>query len=362
MRLTDVTVREAAQMPGRSYTADQRIRAGKAIDRLGVDRIQPGFPVAGETEREVVRELSATVDAETVAIARALEGDVEAALDSNADVIEVFAPVSDLHLEHDLGKPREEVLTMLDDAVELARDGGAEVRLAVLDGFRTAHEHLLTVFERFDDVPAVGLADTVGRRSPKSVRSTLDRLSTHVDMDRVGVHFHNDLGVGPANVVTAYECGVANADVSVGALGERVGNPALEEVVAVGDLEYDDAFGVEPERLVPVAEEALDALGEEVSDRKPVLGREATTHEAGLHTAAMLDEPSLFEPFDPGRFGGERTLVFGEGTGRGGARKLLERADVASDEETVDRFLDLLDERGPMDQHAAQDLAEREFA
>lgn len=361
MRLTDVTVREAAQMPGRSYSADQRIRAGKAIDGLGVDRIQPGFPAAGEVESEVVREVSAAVDADTVAIARALERDVEAALDSNADVIEVFAPVSEAHLEHDLGKSREEALTMLEDAVTLARDGGAEVRLGLIDGFRTAHEHLLTVFERFDDVSTVGLADTVGRRSPKTVRSTLDRLSDHVNLDRVGVHFHNDLGVGPANVVTAYECGVANADVSIAALGERVGNPALEEVVAVGDLEYDDAFGVDPERLVPAAEEVLDALGEEISARKPVLGREATTHEAGLHTAAMLDEPSLYEPFDPARFGGERTLVFGEGTGRGGARTLLERAGVEPSAETVGRFLELLDERGPMDQQAARELAERKF-
>lgn len=361
MQLTDVTVREAAQMPGRSYTAEQRVRAAQAIDRLGVDRIQAGFPIAGETERDVVSEVSATVDAKTVAIARALERDVEAALSADADVIEVFAPVSELHLEHDLDTSREEVLAMLDEAVGRARDGGATVQLMVLDGFRTAPEHLLSVFERFDDVRLIGLADTVGRRSPTSVRSMLDRLATHIDLDRVGVHFHNDLGVGPANVLTAYECGVANADVSIGALGERVGNPALEEVVAVGDLEYDDTFGVDSGQLVPVAETVLDALDEAISPRKPILGREATRHEAGLHTAAMLDEPRLFEPFDPARFGGERTLVFGEGTGRGGARKLLDSAGVEVSEDAVDQFLALLDEHGPLDEQAARELAEREL-
>lgn len=361
MQLTDVSVREGAQMPGRSYTAEQRIRAGQAIDRLGVDRIQPGFPAAGEVEQEVVRELSATVEAETVAIARALERDVEAALSANADVIEVFAPISEAHLEHDLDKSREEVLTMLEDAVLLAQEEGAEVQLAVLDGFRTAHEHLITVFDRFDDMPMIGLADTVGRRSPKSVRSTLDHLSAHVDLERVSVHFHNDLGVGPANVMTAYECGVANADVSIGALGERVGNPALEEVVAVSDLEYDDALGIDLEQIVPVAEEVLDIFDEQYSARKPILGREATTHEAGLHTAAMLEEPSLFEPFDPARFGGERTLIFGEGTGRGGATKLLAQVGVDPTDDQVTQFLKLLEEHGPMDQTAAQELAERRF-
>jgi isopropylmalate/homocitrate/citramalate synthase len=362
MKLTDVTVREGAQMPGRSYTAEQRIRAGQAIDQLGVDRIQPGFPVAGEVEREVVRELSATTDATVVAIARALEQDIEAALASNADIIEVFAPVSESHLEHDLNKSREEVLTMLENAVALGQDGNADIQLMVLDGFRTAHEHLRMVFERFDNLPMVGLADTVGRRSPKSVRSILDSVSTYADLERVGVHFHNDLGVGPANVMTAYECGVANADVSAAALGERVGNPALEEVVAIGDLEYDDTFGVNPEQVVPIAEEVLDALDEEMWARKPILGREATTHEAGLHTAAMLNEPSLFEPFDPAQFGGERTLIFGEGTGRGGARKILERIDIETSEKAVDQLLELFDDQGPMDQKAAQDLAKREFS
>src|SRR5699024_8943804 len=139
-----------------------------------------------------------------------------------------------------------------------------------------------------------------------------------------------------------YECGVGNADLSIAALGERVGNPALEEVVAVGDLEYGESFGVDPQRLIPVADEVLDALDEEISARKPILGREATTHEAGLHTAAMLDEPSAFEPFDPSRFGGERTLIFGEGTGRGGARKILESVGFEPDEDTISNFLELL--------------------
>lgn len=361
MILTDVTVREASQMPGRSYSAEQRIEAGLAIDRLGVDRIQAGFPVTGEVDREVTRELAARADAEVGAIARALPGDVEAALDADAEAVEVFAPVSDLHLEHDLGKPREEVLEMVESAVGSLLDGGVRVRVAVLDAFRTDHEHLATVAERFGDDATIGLADTVGCRSPKTVRETLDRLAETIDLDRVSVHFHNDLGVGPANVLAAYECGVANADVAVGALGERVGNPALEEVVATGDLEYGESFGVDPEKLVPVAEDVLDALGEEVSERKPILGREATTHEAGLHTAAMLEEPSLFEPFDPARFGGKRTLVFGEGTGRGGARKILERAGVEPTEERVEAFRELLTERGPMDQDEATALARDEM-
>jgi len=361
MELTDVTIREAAQMPGRSYDADQRIEAGLAIDDLGVARLQTGFPAAGEVERDVTRELSGRVDADTVAIARALERDVEAAVDAGADVVEVFAPVSELHLEYDLGKSREEVLGMVDAAVEAVQAADATARVAVLDAFRTDLAHLRTVVQRFPDVGSIGLADTVGRRGPDSVRETLDALSADVDLDRVSVHFHNDLGLGVANVLAARDCGVGNADVSVAALGERVGNPALEEVVVAGELEHGDAFGVDSDRLIPVAEDVLATLGEDVSARKPILGEEAVRHEAGLHTAVMLERPDAFEPFDPARFGGERVLVFGEGTGRGGASKLLERVGVEPTDGAVAALLDSLAERGPLPLEEAETLARREF-
>ena len=365
MELTDVTVREAAQMPGRSYTVEERVAAGEAIDRLGVARIQTGFPAAGAVDREVTATLSGRADADTVAIARALSRDVDAAVEADADVVEVFAPVSELHLKHELGKSRETVLGMLEEAVARARDGGATVRVAVLDAFRSELDHVARVFKRFPDVSRVGLADTVGRRSPATVTPFLSALETEygVDLERAGVHFHDDLGVGVANVQAAYRAGVGNADVSVTALGERVGNPATEEVVALGDLEHDDPFGADPTELVPVTEAVVEALDEPVPERKPVVGTAATTHEAGLHTAVMLDAPEAYEPFDPARFGGQRTLVFGEGTGRRGAIGILERAGVDDpDEAAVEAFLSLLAEQGPLDQTEATALARREFA
>lgn len=346
-------------MPGRSYSVDQRVQAAKAIDRLSVTRIQPAFPAAGDREQAVVRELTGAVDADIVAIARAVSADVEAALDANAEFIEVFVPVSEHHLNHDLKKSFESVLAMIDDAIETGRAQGADVQLMILDGFRTSEDRLNAVFERYDALPMIGLADTVGCRSPKTVGETLSSLSEQFDLGRVSVHFHNDLGVGTANVMKAYECGVKNADVSIGGLGERVGNPSLEEVIALSALEYGDPFDVNHESLIPVAEEAMDFLDESIAARKPILGSAATTHEAGIHTAAMLDEPGLFEPFDPAMFGGERTLVFGEGTGRSGGAKILRAAGVEPTDGVVRRYLDALAADGPMDKTAALQLAEQ---
>ncbi|WP_338739314.1 homocitrate synthase/isopropylmalate synthase family protein [Haloplanus salilacus] len=363
--LRDVTIREAAQTPGRSYGVDERIAAGRALDRLGVDAVQAGFPVVGETDRETVRRLADDgLDAAIVGLARATTGDVEAALDAGADVVEVMIPTSDRQLAHVLGASREEALAMAGEALDRAREGGADGHLTLVDGFRTDPAALADVFASASSVPTVTVADTVGARTPETVRRIVaDLLDRGVDADRLGVHFHDDLGVGAANTLAATRAGATSADVSVASLGERAGNAALERVVVADavDGDGDGAFAVDRSALVPACRAVLDALGEDVDPRTPVLGEAVTTHESGIHTAAMLRDPGVFEPFDPATFGGERRLVFGEGSGRGSARALLERAGVDPTAERVDRLLDLLAERGPLDVEAATALIEESF-
>jgi isopropylmalate/homocitrate/citramalate synthase len=364
--LRDVTVREGAQMPGRDYGVEARVTAARALDRLGLDAIQAGFPAVGETDREAIRRLAGDegVDADVVGIARATTGDVEAALDAAADAVEVFVPTSDRQLDHVLGTSRAEAMEMAGGALDRAREGGAGVHLTLVDGFRTDPTHLAAVYDRFPSVPTITVADTVGARTPARVREFVtDLLERGVDPDRLGVHFHDDMGVAVANTLAAVGAGATTADVSVASLGERAGNAALERVVVADAVDGagDCAAAVDRTELVPACEAALDALGESVDPRTPVLGADVTTHESGIHTAAMLRDPGTFEPFDPAAFGGERRLVFGAGSGRGSARALLERAGVEPTDDRVARLLDLLAERGPMDGREASALVDAEF-
>lgn len=364
--LRDVTIREGAQMPGRDYGVEDRVAAARALDRLGLGAIQAGFPVVGETDREAIRRLAGDggVDANVVGIARARSGDVSAALDAGADVIEVFVPTSERQLEHVLGESRDAALAMAGEALDRAREGGADAHLTLVDGFRTDPAALVDAFEAFPSVPTITVADTVGARTPDSVRRIVaDLVDRGVDGDRLGVHFHDDMGVAVANTLAAVSAGATTVDVSVAALGERAGNAALERVVVADGVDGggDCAAAVDRTELVPACEAALDALGESVDPRTPVLGADVTTHESGIHTAAMLRDPGTFEPFDPADFGGERRLVFGAGSGRGSARVLLERAGVDPTDERVGRLLDLLADRGPMDAAAATELVEARF-
>jgi len=361
MRLADVTLREGDQMPGRAFTAEQKIACGRALDDLGVPFVQPGFPITGEKDRRVVSELAATTDADVIALARALEGDVDAAVEADADVVETFVSASDRHLEHLLSVSRAEMLTMLGEAVDHVRDRGVTAHVTLADAFRTDPDDLVEIIETVPGAEYVTLADSVGARTPATVREHLDALAGRVDFDRLGVHFHDDLGCATANALAAYRAGVGKADVSVGGLGERAGNSPLEEVAVAAAVDLDADLGLRSADLVPTCREVLSTLGETYGDRKAVLGEAIAEHESGIHTAAMLSDPATLEPFDPALFGGQRRLVFGHPTGEGSARELLARAGVDADDETVAAYLDRLAAEGPLDLDEALALAEREF-
>ncbi|WP_254535007.1 LeuA family protein [Halomarina litorea] len=357
MRLCDVTLREASQMPGREYTVDQRLVAGRALDRLDLPLVEAGFPATGDHDARVVSTLAGELDADVVAIARAREDDVAAAIEAGADVVNVFVPVSERQLEHMVGMTREEAFAATAEALDRAAEGGTRAHLTLTDAFRAEPSAVGEAFDRFD--ASIALADTVGARTPSFVAGYLRTLAEEgADVTRMGVHFHDDLGCATANALVAASLGVDRIDVSVASLGERAGNPALEEVVVAARQEGTETGLVERE-LVPVCREVLDALDESVDPRKAVIGEAVASHESGLHTAAMLSDPATFEAFDPTEFGGERRLLFGAQTGRESVRRLLERAGREPTDERVTTLLDELEREGPLGLDEATTLAGR---
>lgn len=345
LALLDATLREGEQRSDQSYSVDQKVAAARKLDDLGVDIIQAGFPVAEDDLGEVCSRLD--TDAKVAGIARAIESDIDAAAAAGVDVVEFSAPTSDRQRERLLGVSREELIDTVVTTLDYARDTGLEVHFGAMDGFRTDPAFLDSLLDAVD-TPFFGIADTVGARTPNEVVEILDALDC--DMSRISVHFHRDLGVGTANVLAAARCGVGKADVTVGGIGERVGNVSLEEVVAAGTVSSQSIdFSLDTDALIPTALDILELLEEEPPDNKPVLGKLAFEHESGMHTAAMLDDPATFEPFAPETFGGERRLLFGPSSGQGAAKRLLEQSGV--DNPTSEQIRSLVDRLHHLDEH-----------
>ncbi len=357
MHLCDVTLREGNQMPGRAYTADQKIAAGKILDNIGVGSIQAGFPITGEVDKETVSTLSEQVDASVTGLARARSDDVRAAISANADVVDIFIPISDKQLNHSLGMGQSDALDALTNVVNMCTDTETAAQLTLADAFRADISTVIKVFDRFPDIKHITLADTVGARAHHSVEKYLQTLTENVNDERIGVHFHDDMGLATANALTALNAGVGRIDVSVASLGERAGNPALEEVIVAGDMEYNQSLVAKTTDVIPACQSIMEILDEDVAPKKAILGEEVTKHESGIHTAAMLETPDAFEPFNPAQYGGERTLIFGENTGRSGAQRLLSRAQIEPTTEQIDDFLKILAKEGPIETSEAVSLA-----
>ncbi|MFC7203029.1 LeuA family protein, partial [Haloferax namakaokahaiae] len=323
--------------------------AVEALDALGVEYVQVGFPIAGEQTAAVCAGVD--VDAKLTGIARSVPKDIDAAVDAGVDVIDVFAPTSERQRTKLLGKSADELQSLVGETVERANETGLEVHFTAMDGFRTDVDVLARLFESVD-ATYLTIADTVGSKTPFEVSTFLDELPT--TPSRLGVHFHDDLGVATANALTAVNYGVEKVDVSVGGIGERAGNVPLEEFVASAVMSDElTAPAIDFTNLVPRANDVLEALDETVPSEKSILGTDVFSHESGLHTAAMLDDPTTFEPFDPTTYGGERRLYFGPQSGTGAVRRLLELAERDVTDGRIESLLSMLhqlDEPVPKDE------------
>lgn len=336
---TDLTLREGAQVPGLDVSESAGQRVLDALATLEVDCVEVAFPRA--RPRESWFRHADDLGLRTAALARAVLADVDAALAVDPDEVEVIVTASDVQLEHALGESREAALSMLVENVERAVDGGADAGATLMDAVRADPAFLRAGARAVAEAGAshVTLADTTGSGTPDAVAATVAAVVDEVgDELDVAVHTHDDMGVAAANALAAVDAGATSVDATVGGVGERVGNAPLEEV-AVLLAERGDEVSLDRAELVPACRRVYDALDVAVPADKPVLGERAYRHESGLHTAAMLREPSTYEPFDPARYGGERELLFGAGTGRGAARALLADAGVDASDDRVDDAL-----------------------
>lgn len=354
MRIRDTTLGELSEGPAETHTTEQYLEAGRALDRLGVSSLGVGHPGTGSIEVETIRQLSSDLTTDVVVTANAGD-DLERALATDPDVVAVRAPVSDPWLEHLFGGSREEAFDAAEETILRVREHGIETQITLTDAFRAEIPAIAGAFGRFGC--SIVLADSTGARTPPFVAGFLRTLAdASADLTRAGVRFRDDLGCGTANSIIAVETGIDRVDTSVAGLGRRAGATATEELIVATATAGGDP-GVEPAETIPVCDDVLRALDESVPDRKPVLGTNATTHLPGSETDAALADSRSFESFDPAEFGGRRRLLFGEETGRDGARRLIERAGGTPDDDAVEALLERLADAGPIDLDGALDIA-----
>jgi 2-isopropylmalate synthase len=337
-RIFDTTLRDGEQSPRASFSYDDKREIAALLDAMNAHVIEAGFPVNSDAEFAAVSDIAESTDTTVCGLARVVEEDVEAALDSGVEMVHVFASTSDVQLEDSMHATREEVIERSVESVERVREAGATVMFSPMDATRTDTDYLIEVVEAVSEagVDWINIPDTCGVGTPTRFAKLTELVCSHTDA-QVDVHTHDDFGLASANAVSGYEAGASQAQVSVNGIGERAGNAALEEVVMAVESLYGVDTGIDTTRITELARLVEEKSDMPIPANKPVVGDNAFSHESGIHAAGVIENAATFEPgvMTPEMVGAERQLVLGKHTGTHSVRERLREIGYEPTEEQV---------------------------
>ncbi|QLD91137.1 2-isopropylmalate synthase [Natronomonas salina] len=329
-RIFDTTLRDGEQSPRTSFSYEDKREIAAILDDMGTHVIEAGFPVNSDAEFEAVQDIAdAAANSTVCGLARVVDKDIEAALDSGVDLVHVFCSTSDVQLQDSMHTSRQEALERSVEAVERVTEAGVDCMYSPMDATRTDESFLIDVIEAVSDAGTdwINIPDTCGVATPRRFYDMVEAVCEHTDAD-VDVHTHDDFGLAAANALSGYEAGAAQAQVSVNGIGERAGNAAYEEVVMALESLYDVDTGIKTERITELARVVEEKSDIPVPANKPIVGDNAFSHESGIHAAGVIENADTFEPgvMTPEMVGATRELVLGKHTGTHSVRERLEDA------------------------------------
>ena len=349
VKIFDTTLRDGEQTPGVSLTPEKKVLIAKKLDEIGVDIIEAGFAAASEGEIEAIKLIAKeNLRAEICSFARGVKSDIDAALKCDVDSIFLVIPASDIHIKSKLRKTREEVLRLVEECVEYAKDHGLIVEFGPEDATRGDMSFLKEMIRvsLSSGADRITPPDTVGILTPeKSYEFFLELKRTFSDVV-FGVHCHDDFGLAVANTLAALRAGAEIAHVTVNGLGERAGNAALEEVVVALKLQYGVNTSIKTELLYDTSILVSRLTDIPVQPNKAIVGENAFTHESGIHTHAILIEPSTYEPIPPELVGRTRRLIAGKHAGSHGIKAALEEMGLHPTEDQLKEIFRRVKELG----------------
>ena len=338
----DTTLRDGEQSPGASMTRDEKVRIAKALERMRVDVIEAGFPVASVGDFEAVQAVARAIKDSTVCgLARALDKDIDRAAEALKDAksmrIHTFIATSPIHMKMKLRMDSEQVLEHAVRAVQRARQYTDDVEFSPEDAGRSDVDFLCRVIEAVIKAGArtVNIPDTVGYSVPGQFGSLIKELIERVpnsDKAIFSVHCHNDLGLAVANSLSAILNGARQVECTINGLGERAGNAALEEIVMAVRTRKDVfpcELNIDTTQIVHCSRLVSSITGFPVQPNKAIVGANAFAHESGIHQDGVLKNRETYEIMRAEDVGwSANRMVLGKHSGRNALRTRLKELGI----------------------------------
>ncbi|MEA3363543.1 MAG: 2-isopropylmalate synthase [Thermodesulfobacteriota bacterium] len=327
----DTTLRDGEQSPGASMNIEEKLRIAHQLERLNVDVIEAGFPIASDGDYEAVKKISQTITKPQIAgLSRSNNMDIDRAWDAlkyagERGRIHTFIATSDIHMKYKLKMSEQEVLDTAVAAVSRAAGYTPNVEFSAEDAVRTQLPFLAKVIQAVIEAGAttVNIPDTVGYTIPSEyfdIISYLKKNVSNIDKAIISVHCHNDLGLAVANSLAAVQAGARQLECTINGIGERAGNCSLEEAVMTLRTRQDIlpySTTIATEQITPSSKLLSTITGIHVQPNKAIVGTNAFAHEAGIHQHGVLMDKSTYEIMTPESVGlNQNKLVLGKHSGR----------------------------------------------
>ena len=330
IKIFDTTLRDGEQSPGCSMNLKEKIEVAKCLERLKVDIIEAGFAISSPGDFESVKTVAETVKDCTVAsLSRSVEKDIDAAWNAVKGAVDprihVFLATSPLHMQYKLKMTEDQVIENAAAAVKYAHNYCSNIEFSCEDATRSDYDFMVKVVNAVvaNGATTINLPDTVGYTTPDEMRELISYVKGHIDNPEnviFSVHCHNDLGMATANSLAGVLGGARQIECTINGLGERAGNTSLEEVVMAMHTRpdvYGVANRIDTTQISKASKTVYNIIGQTAPLNKPIVGKNAFAHEAGIHQHGVLANKATYEIMTPESVGiTSNNLVLGKHSGK----------------------------------------------
>ncbi len=343
IRIFDTTLRDGEQSPGASMSVAQKLEIARALERMGVDVIEAGFPVSSKAQFEGVKIIAEQIKKPLIAgLARCVTKDVDAVYNATKDsknrMLHIFIATSKIHMDYKLKKTPQEVLATVEEMITYSKKFFDHIEFSAEDASRSELDFLIKVFNTAIKCGAtsINVPDTVGYAIPNEYAELIANLKKNIpqfsDGVYLSVHCHNDLGLANANAIAAVMAGATQVETTINGIGERAGNTAMEEFVMTLNTRADSikkTTNIVTKLIYPTSRLLTHLTGLVPARNKAIIGENVFIHESGIHQDGVIKNRETYEIMKPESIGREAdSLVLGRHSGMHGFKTRLDKLGI----------------------------------